>query len=43
MTMIDAGSCSSAQRPAFFHDSPGKERDAETGLDYFGLSKSALF
>jgi RHS repeat-associated protein len=34
--MIDPGSCSSAQRAAFFHDSPGKERDAETGLDYFG-------
>jgi len=34
--MLDPGSCSSTQRPAFFHDSPGKERDAETGLDYFG-------
>jgi RHS repeat-associated protein len=34
--MIDPGSCSSAQRPAFFHDSPGKERDGEVGLDYFG-------
>jgi RHS repeat-associated protein len=33
--MIDPGSCSSAQRAAFFHDSPGKERDQETGLDYF--------
>lgn len=29
-------SCISAQRPAFWSRIPGKERDAETGLDYFG-------
>jgi RHS repeat-associated protein len=34
--MIDSGTCSSAQCPAFWRDSTGKERDAETGLDYFG-------
>jgi RHS repeat-associated protein len=27
--------CSSAQRPCFFGNSTGKERDAETGLDFF--------
>jgi hypothetical protein len=41
--MIDAGLCSSAQRLSFMFQFTGKERDQETGLDYFGLSKSALF
>jgi RHS repeat-associated protein len=35
MVMTGDQLCSSAQRPAFSHDSPGKERDAETGLDHF--------
>jgi RHS repeat-associated protein len=34
--MINCSSCSSVPRPFFIGDSPGKERDAETGLDYFG-------
>ncbi|MBN1567287.1 MAG: RHS repeat-associated core domain-containing protein [Acidobacteria bacterium] len=36
MGMIDCNSCHSTQRPAFDSPFPGKERDAETGLDYFG-------
>jgi|WetSurMetagenome_2_1015567.scaffolds.fasta_scaffold1213673_1 RHS repeat-associated protein len=35
MVMTDFGACSSAQRPAFVFQFTGKERDAETGLDYF--------
>jgi RHS repeat-associated protein len=35
--MIGSGSCSSAKRPSSDRDSTGKERDAETGLDYFGF------
>jgi RHS repeat-associated protein len=34
--MTASDPCSSAQRPASWWDSTGKERDAETGLDYFG-------
>ena len=34
--MTTTGTSSSAQRPAFWSRSTGKERDAETGLDYFG-------
>ncbi|MBN1570603.1 MAG: hypothetical protein JXA73_22355 [Acidobacteria bacterium] len=34
--MIDSRSSSSAQRLSFWSQFPGKERDAETGLDYFG-------
>jgi RHS repeat-associated protein len=34
--MMDFGSCSSAQRPTPSWEFTGKERDAETGLDYFG-------
>jgi RHS repeat-associated protein len=34
--MIDSRTCSSAQRPAFWSQFTGKERDNETGLDYFG-------
>jgi len=33
--MIDSGTCCSAQRPTSQSQFPGKERDAETGLDYF--------
>src|SRR5512135_1128461 len=36
MIMTDPSLCSTAQRPALFRDSTGKERDWETGLDYFG-------
>jgi RHS repeat-associated protein len=35
MGMMDSNSCSLAQRPAFWEDSTGKERDVETGLDFF--------
>lgn len=35
MDMTDFGSCSSAQRSSLLQDSTGKERDTETGLDYF--------
>jgi RHS repeat-associated protein len=35
MAMMYARPCSSAQRSLFCGDSTGKERDAETGLDYF--------
>jgi RHS repeat-associated protein len=34
--MIRCGSISLAQRPEFVGDFTGKERDKETGLDYFG-------
>ncbi len=34
--MMTSAARSSAQRPSSFQDSTGKERDAETGLDYFG-------
>jgi RHS repeat-associated protein len=33
--MIDSGTCCSAQRPTSQSQFPGKERDAETGLDFF--------
>jgi RHS repeat-associated protein len=36
MFMMGSVSYSSAQRLPFFRNSTGKERDAETGLDYFG-------
>jgi RHS repeat-associated protein len=35
VVMTIGNACSSAQRPGFFGNSSGKERDAETGLDYF--------
>jgi RHS repeat-associated protein len=35
MGMIDGWSSFSAQRPAVGHHSSGKERDSESGLDYF--------
>jgi RHS repeat-associated protein len=34
--MMDSGSCSLVERPAFLPDSTGKERDTETELDFFG-------
>jgi RHS repeat-associated protein len=34
--MTCSGSCSSAERLASWREFTGKERDAETGLDYFG-------
>lgn len=34
--MMHSGFCTTAQRPAFVPRFTGKERDAETGLDYFG-------
>ncbi len=34
--MTGSWACSSAQRPAFASQFTSKERDAETGLDYFG-------
>ncbi|NLT33032.1 MAG: RHS repeat-associated core domain-containing protein [Acidobacteria bacterium] len=34
--MTNSGRCSSMQCSAFSRDFTGKERDAETGLDYFG-------
>jgi RHS repeat-associated protein len=34
--MMRCNPCASALCPAFFNDFTGKERDAETGLDYFG-------
>ncbi len=34
--MTHSGFCTTAQRPAFVPRFTGKERDAETGLDYFG-------
>jgi RHS repeat-associated protein len=33
--MTIGNACSSAQRPGFFGNSTGKERDVETGLDFF--------
>jgi RHS repeat-associated protein len=36
MAMMHSGPSSSAQRLAFWSQFTGKERDAETGLDYFG-------
>ena len=36
IAMIDSGTCYSAQRPTSQSQFTGKERDAETGLDYFG-------
>jgi RHS repeat-associated protein len=36
MIMTDPISYSSAQHPPLWRVSTGKERDAETGLDYFG-------
>jgi RHS repeat-associated protein len=33
--MMDCGTCFSAQRPALCSQFTGKERDAETGLDFF--------
>jgi len=35
LTMTASAASSSAQRPALWTDFTGKERDAETGLDYF--------
>jgi RHS repeat-associated protein len=35
MDMMDPILCSLAQRLTFWRDSTGKERDAETELDYF--------
>ena len=34
--MMDSAASSSAQRLTIIGDSAGKERDKETGLDYFG-------
>jgi RHS repeat-associated protein len=34
--MMDPSTCPLVQRPGIIRDSTGKERDAETGLDYFG-------
>jgi RHS repeat-associated protein len=36
VVMTIGNACSSAQRPGFFGNSTGKERDVESGLDYFG-------
>jgi RHS repeat-associated protein len=36
MAMMVSASCHTAQRPLSSEESTGKERDAETGLDYFG-------